>query len=72
MLADDALGALDPGLGQERLLVLAALDEAFGLEPLQHLAGGRSRDAEHLGDPDAIADELFGSGRYSPIGKARK
>ena len=21
---------------------------------------------------DAIADELFGSGRYSPIGKARK
>ena len=39
-----------PGLGQDRLLVLAALDEPFGLEPLQHLAGRRARDAEHLGD----------------------
>ena len=40
-----------PGLGQDRLLALAALDEPFRLEPLQHLAGRRARDAEHLGDP---------------------
>ena len=46
---DDALGAHGPGRGQERLLVVAALDEPFGLEPLQHLAGRRPRDAEHLG-----------------------
>ena len=51
VLADDALGALDPGVGQDRLLLLAALDEPFGLEPLQHLAGGGTRDAEHVGDP---------------------
>jgi hypothetical protein len=50
VLADHPLGALDPGLGQERLLVLAALDEPVGLEPLQHLAGRGTRDAEHLGD----------------------
>ena len=31
--------------------MLAALDEPFRLEPLQHLAGRRARDAEHLGDP---------------------
>ena len=30
--------------------MLAALDEPFRLEPLQHLAGRRARDAEHLGD----------------------
>ena len=29
-------------------LLLAALDEPLGLEPLQHLAGGGARDAEHL------------------------
>ena len=40
-----------PGGGEDRLLVLAALDQALGLEPLQHLAGRRARDAEHLGDP---------------------
>ena len=34
---------------EDRLLVLAALDEAVGLEPLQHLARGGARDAEHLG-----------------------
>ncbi len=50
MLADDALGALAAGLGEERLLLLAALDQAFGLEPLQHLAGRGARDVEHLGD----------------------
>ena len=38
VLADDALGPLDPGRRQDRLLVLAALDEPVGLEPLQHLA----------------------------------
>ena len=35
--------------GEHRLLVLAALDEPLGLEPLQHLAGRGARDAEHLG-----------------------
>ena len=49
VLSDDALGAHGSGRGQERLLVVAALDEPFGLEPLQHLAGRRPRDAEHLG-----------------------
>src|SRR4029078_5114742 len=37
-LADDTLGALAAGLGEERLLLLASLDQALGLEPLQHLA----------------------------------
>ena len=50
VLADDPLGPHDPGLGQDRLLLLAALDEPVRLEPLQHLAGGRARDAEHVGD----------------------
>jgi hypothetical protein len=49
VLADDALRPLDPRVGEDRLLLLAALDEAVGLEPLQHLAGGRARDPEHLG-----------------------
>ena len=31
-------------------LLLAALDEPVGLEPLQHLAGRGARDAEHLRD----------------------
>ena len=43
-----ALGALGR---EDRLLVLAALDEAFGLEPLEHLPCGRARHAEHLRDP---------------------
>ena len=38
-----------PRRGEDRLLLVAALDEAVGLEPLQHLPGGRARDAEHLG-----------------------
>jgi len=37
--------------------VLAALDEAFGFEPLQHLAGGRARNAKHLGHA-RMDDEL--------------
>ena len=41
---------LRPVGGEERLLVLAALDQPLRLEPLQHLAGRRARDAEHLGD----------------------
>jgi hypothetical protein len=39
VLADDALGALAPGLGEDRLLLLPALDQPLRLEPLQHLAG---------------------------------
>ena len=39
-----------PAVGEERLLALAALDQPLRLEPLQHLAGRRARDAEHLGD----------------------
>ena len=50
VLAHDPLGALAAGRRQDRLLVLAALDEPLRLEPLQHLAGRRARDAEHLGD----------------------
>jgi hypothetical protein len=49
VLADDPLCALDSRVGQDRLLVLAALDEPLGLEALQHLAGRGPRDAEHLG-----------------------
>ena len=62
-----------PAGGEDRLLVLAALDEPLGLEPLQHLARRGARDAEHLGD--ARGDRLRRPGRrgrYSPIGKARK
>jgi primosomal protein N' (replication factor Y) (superfamily II helicase) len=50
VLADDALGVLAALRGQDRLLVLAALDEAVGLEALEHLSGRRARDAEHVGD----------------------
>ena len=49
MLAHRVLGPLAPRRRQQRLLVLAALDEPVGLEPLQHLAGRGARDAEHLG-----------------------
>ena len=42
VLADDLLGALDAGGRQDRLLLLAALDEPLGLEALQHLARGRA------------------------------
>ena len=37
---------------EDRLLVLAALDQAVGLEALQHLAGRGAGDAEHVGDAD--------------------
>ena len=50
VLADDALGALAAALGEERLLLLAALDQALRLEPLEHLAGRGARDVQHLGD----------------------
>ena len=49
VLAHDSLRALAAGRRQQRLLVLAALDQPFALEPLQHLAGRGARDAEHLG-----------------------
>src|SRR5581483_9939998 len=50
VLADDAFGALAAGRREERLLPRTALDQALRLEPLQHLPGGRARDAEHLRD----------------------
>ncbi len=50
VLAHDALRALGALGREDRLLLLAALDEPLGLEPLEHLAGRRARDAEHLGD----------------------
>jgi hypothetical protein len=49
VLAHDALGALPARRRQQGLLVLAALDQPFALEPLQHLPGRCARDAEHLG-----------------------
>ena len=42
VLADDLLRALDPGRREDRLLLLAALDEPLRLEPLEHLARGRA------------------------------
>ena len=42
VLAHDALRALAARLGEKRLLLLAALDQPLGLEPLQHLAGRRA------------------------------
>ena len=73
VLAHDVAGAFGAGGGQDRLLVLSALDEPVGLEPLQHLAGRRARDTEHLGD---ARRERRGARRlravYSPIGNARK
>ena len=49
VLPDDPLRSHTPARSQERLLARAALDQALGLEPLQHLAGRRARHAEHLG-----------------------
>ena len=48
VLAHDALRALATLRRQQRLLVLASLDQTFALESLQHLAGRRARHAEHL------------------------
>ena len=71
VLTDDALGPLDAGRRQDRLLVLAALDEPVGLEALQHLAG-RARETPSISATrEAIAFDAV-AGRYSPIGNARK
>ena len=51
VLAHDTLGALDAGIREDRLLLLAALDEPVRLEPLQHLPGRGARDTEHLRHP---------------------
>jgi hypothetical protein len=50
VLADDPPGTLGALGREDRLLLLASLDETFGLEPLEHLACGCARDAQHLGD----------------------
>jgi DtxR family Mn-dependent transcriptional regulator len=50
VLADNALGSGAARVGEQRLLVLAALDQTFALEPFQHLAGRRARHTEHLRD----------------------
>ena len=50
VLAHDLARTLRAGRGEDRLLVLAALDEPFGLQALQHLARRGAGDAEHLGD----------------------
>ena len=42
MFADDLLGARPPRRGEDRLLLLAALDQPFGFQALQHLARGRA------------------------------
>ena len=57
LLWDVLTGAVDPidaALNARhwgRFSWLAALDEPFGLEPLEHLARRGARDAEHLGHP---------------------
>ena len=61
-----------PGRREDRLLLLAALDEAVRLEPLQHLAGRGAGDAEHLGDARRRCVGEPVAGWYSPIGNARK
>src|SRR2546423_15095277 len=48
MLAPALLGALAADRCEQGLLVLAALDQSFALEPLQHLAGRGPGDPEHL------------------------
>ena len=42
VLPDDPLGSHPPARSQERLLPRAPLDQALGLEPLEHLPGGRA------------------------------
>ncbi|HEX6489984.1 MAG TPA: adenylate/guanylate cyclase domain-containing protein [Gaiellaceae bacterium] len=69
VLADDLLGAFAPARGQDRLLLLAALDQALGLEALQHLAGRGPGDAEHLGD---AGGERGVSGRAGAVLPDRK
>ena len=69
VLADDPLGPLAAGLGQERLLLLAPLDQPLRLEAPQHLAGRGARHAEHLGDPGGQGRR---AGRERPILADRK
>jgi primosomal protein N' (replication factor Y) (superfamily II helicase) len=45
---------------EDRLLVLAALDETVRFEPLQHLSGRGARDAEHVGDADGEGRRSLG------------
>ena len=52
VLAHHALGVLATLRRQDRFLMLAALDEALGLESLQHLSRRGARDAQHVGDAD--------------------
>jgi hypothetical protein len=70
--ADDALRLSAALCGEDRLLVLAPLDEPLGFEPLQHLAGRGARDAEHVGDAYGEGRRALRVRRYSPMGKARK
>jgi len=69
VLADDPLRALPPGRRQQRLLVLAALDQALALEPLEHLSRRRPRDAEHLRD---ARRQRGGTGAQRPVFADRK
>ena len=64
VLADDLLGACAPRLGEDRLLLLAAFDQALALESLQHLTGRRTGDSEHLGH---TRGERCGAGRLRAV-----
>ena len=57
VLAHDTLCPFAARLGEKRLLLLAALDQALGLEALQHLPGRSARDVEHLGDARGEREE---------------
>ena len=71
-VAADTLREVPSLRREDRLLVLAALDEAFGLHPLQHLAC-RARDTPSMSATrTASVGEPFVIGRYSPTGNARK
>ena len=64
VLADDRLRPRAAGLREDRFLLLAALDQTLCLEALQHLAGRRAGDAEHLRDPRS---ERGGARRLRPV-----
>ena len=61
VLADDPLGALDPGGREDRLLLLASLDEPVDLEPLQHLA--RPRRARRRASPPRVTRSRWSRSR---------